>query len=109
MRSADGIERNSDVYIIPKFELMDNDGKKLLIKNLYCNITKTRFDNIDVLLSGNVFYNASLTITPNIKDNITRRLIRIDTFEDKRNILIMEPVKNLEGRIVAYPTYMKNI
>ena len=109
MKNADGDVCTTEVYIIPTFVLVDNNNEKLIVKNLYCIISDAEMDNIDILLSGNVFFNTSLTITPNKIDDNPQRVIRVDTLRDNRHFLFMEPAKDKSDKIIGYPAFLRKI
>ena len=105
MTSADGVITNNLVHIIPNFYMTDNDGKRILIKDLHCVVSSARMKKIDVLLSGNIFCSAGLTIIPQKdKHEIAKRYIIIDTLDDNRCILIMKPLRNSNGKIRNEPS-----
>ena len=109
IRTADGNIENNALYIIPEFRLTDKDDQTIFIRNLYCSISDVGFDNFDILLSGNAFYNAGLTITPYKDKEKPYRIIRIDTFDDGRDTFIMRQVKDVNGKIIAYPACLKEM
>lgn len=81
------------LFKINQFKLIDNNNQLLIIRNLVCIISEIKMDITDILLSGTIFYNTALTITPYREDNEIGRLLRIDTFEEDRDTLIMNDEK----------------
>ena len=99
LRNASGQMMPHSLYIIPDFSIIDRCDSILHIKDLYCCLSNANIPQIDVLLSGNIFYNTKMTITP-LRNNETHkpyRVLSVDTFKDDRDTLYMQGQKTKDG------------
>ena len=96
VNNASGVKTSHELYIIPTFTLKARYNKVLRIKNLYCCLSSANVPQIDVLLSGTVFYNAKTIITPRPADAThgAGRVLIVDTFKDDRSTMYMKKKKS---------------
>ncbi len=92
VNDASGGETPHKLYKIPSFDLKDRNGNILHIKDMYCCLSPASIPQIDVLLSGALFYNAKAIITPRTADEKHKagRFLIVDTFLDGRNTMYMQ-------------------
>lgn len=90
--NANGKRDRQSIYVIPEFILTDNAKNTLHIRDFYCSIVDINMSKIDILLSGDVFYNTKISVTPK-RDKETKEAYRaflVNTFGKKRNTLFMQ-------------------